>query len=94
MSLKFIDDSNNNKIKDLVVFVPGNRHEPFFMLQRMCKKLDRLIHIDSDDTVVLMTHPITGTEKIKARTLDLLAKVDCHLVKINKNNALKCTYFC
>ena len=84
ISLRFIDDKNKNELKDAVVLVTGDRHEPFYMLQRMVKKLDRLIHIDKDDTIILMTPPIPGTEKIAARTLDILYRYDTNVVKINK----------
>ena len=43
INLKFIDDKNKNELKNSVVLVTGDRHEPFYMLQRMVKKLDRLI---------------------------------------------------
>jgi len=85
VNLKFIDDKNKNDLKDSVVLVTGDRHEPFYMLQRMVKKLDRLIHIDKDDTVILMTPPIPGTEKIAARTLDILYRFDANVVKISKD---------
>lgn len=83
-SLKFIDDKNKNELKDAVVLVAGDRHEPFYMLQRMVKKLDRLIHINSEDTIILLTPPVPGTEKIAARTLDILYRNDCNIVKISK----------
>ncbi len=83
-NLKFIDDKNKNELKDAVVLVAGDRHEPFYMLQRMVKKLDRLIHIESTDTVILMTPPVPGTEKIAARTLDILYRNDCDVIKISK----------
>ncbi len=84
-SLRFIDEKNKNELKNAVVLVTGNRHEPFYMLQRMVKKLDRLIHINKEDTIILMTPPIPGTEKIAARTLDILYRYDTNVVKINKN---------
>ncbi len=85
ISLKFIDDKNKNELEDAVVLVTGVRHEPFYMLQRMVKKLDRLIHINKKDTIILMTPPIPGTEKIAARTLDILYRYDTNIIKINKN---------
>lgn len=63
VNLRYIDDSNANNDKDLVVLVTGERHEPFFMLQRMSKKIDRLIHMEPTDTVIVLTNPILGTEK-------------------------------
>ena len=84
-SLRFIDEKNKNELENAVVLVTGDRHEPFYMLQRMVKKLDRLIHINKEDTIILMTPPIPGTEKIAARTLDILYRYDTNVVKINKN---------
>lgn len=75
VNLKYIDELNHNDDKDLVVLVTGERHEPFFMLQRMSKKIDRLIHLNSNDTVIVLTNPLLGTEKMAARTLDILYKV-------------------
>ena len=72
VNLRYIDDRNKNNQSDLVVLVTGERHEPYFMLQRMCKKIDRLIHIESKDTIVILTRPAIGTEKMASRTLDML----------------------
>ena len=84
INLKFIDDKNKNDDPDIVALVTGNRHEPFFMLQRMCKKNDRLIQINDVDTVVLMTAPIPGTEKMAARTLDILYRSEADVEVIDK----------
>ncbi|PKK97280.1 MAG: RNase J family beta-CASP ribonuclease [Tenericutes bacterium HGW-Tenericutes-3] len=84
VNLRYIDDKNKNDAPDIVALVTGNRHEPFFMLQRMCKKTDRLIHITEEDTVILMTPPVPGTEKMAARTLDTLYRSDAQVQMINK----------
>ena len=84
ISLRYIDDKNKNDGSDIVALVTGNRHEPFFMLQRMCKKADRLIHISEKDTVILMTAPVPGTEKMAARTLDILYRSDAMVKVIDK----------
>mgnify|MGYP000748957457 CR=1 FL=1 len=85
VTLRFIDDKNKNTLKDAVVLVTGDRHEPFYMLQRMVKKLDRLIHVEKSDTIIMMTPPIPGTEKIAARTLDILYRHDTSIIKVDKN---------
>lgn len=72
INLRYIDDRNKNNQSDLVVLVTGERHEPYYMLQRMCKKIDRLIHIEKNDTVIVLTRPAIGTEKMAARTLDMV----------------------
>ena len=84
VNLKFIDDKHKNDDKDIVAIVTGSRHEPFYMLQRMCKKQDRLLHIDEKDTVVLLTAPVPGTEKMAARTLDILYRSDAKISVIDK----------
>ncbi len=84
VTLKFIDEKNKNLLENSLVLVTGDRHEPFHMLQRMVRKLDRLIHLNETDTVILMTPPVPGTEKIAARTLDVLSRNDINLVKIDK----------
>ena len=38
VNLRFIDEKNKNDGLDIVCLVTGSRHEPFYMLQRMCKK--------------------------------------------------------
>ncbi|MBN3490497.1 ribonuclease J [Acholeplasma equirhinis] len=83
-NLRFIDEKNQNTQNNLVCLVTGNRHEPFFMLQRMCKKQDRLIHINENDTILLMTAPVPGTEKMAARTLDVLYRSDAQIKVMDK----------
>ncbi len=83
LTLKFIDEKNKNTLEDAVVLVTGDRHEPFYMLQRMVRKLDRLIHLNETDNVILMTPPVPGTEKIAAKTLDILARHDITITKID-----------
>lgn len=83
-TLKFIDENNKNELKESLVLVTGERHEPFYMLQRMVKKADRLIHLNPSDSVIMMTPPVPGTEKIAARTLDILYRNDILVKQIDK----------
>ena len=84
-NLKFIDEKNNitNMDKDLVVLVTGNRHEPFFMLQRMAKGVDRLIHLTKNDTVIVLTPPTLGTEKMASKTLDIIYHITSRVMEFN-----------
>lgn len=84
IKLRFIDEKQKNNDDDIVAIVTGSRHEPFYMLQRMCKKQDRLIHIEDDDTVLLLTAPVPGTEKMAARTLDILYRTEAKIIPIEK----------
>ena len=85
LNLKFIDEKNKNTLENSVVLVTGDRHEPFFMLQRMVRKIDRLIHLNQSDNVVMMTPPIPGTEKIAARTLDILSRNNISMKNISRD---------
>lgn len=79
VNLKFIDEKNKNDDKDLVCLITGKRHEPFYMLQRMSRRNDRLIHVNNEDTIIIMTAPVPGTEKMAARTLDVLFRTDANI---------------
>lgn len=85
VNLKYIDQDNLNEFNDVVFLVTGERHEPFFMLQRMAKGYDRLVKMIQTDTVMLLCPPLIGTEKIAAKTYDILAKLDVETIKIEKN---------
>ncbi len=84
VNLKFIDDENKNELNDTVFLVTGERHEPFFMLQRMAKGYDRLIQLIPSDTVFFLCPPIIGTEKIAAKTYDALYRLGVNLIKVDK----------
>ena len=75
VNLKFIDDKNKNNDPNLVVLVTGERHEPYYMLQRMATKRDRLINLEENDNIIVLTQPYPGTEKMAARTLDMIFRV-------------------
>lgn len=85
VNLKYIDDANKNDDPDLVCLVTGDRHEPFYMLQRMVNKSDRLINITDTDTVLVVTSPIPGTEKMAAKTLDTLYRTEAKIFVIDKD---------
>lgn len=84
-NLRYIDDTNKNNDNDLVVLVTGERHEPYFMLQRMSRQIDRLIHLEPTDTVVILTNPYLGTEKMAARTLDIIYHVTSNVKEFNQS---------
>lgn len=85
LNLKFIDETNKNEFDDTVFLVTGERHEPFFMLQRMAKGYDRLIQLIPSDTIFFLCPPVVGTEKIAAKTYDVIHRLGCSLIKVNKS---------
>lgn len=84
VNLRYIDDTHSNDEDDLVVIVTGTRHEPFYMLQRMCRQQDRLITIKAGDSVVMVTPPVPGTERMAGRTIDILYQNGASVTEIRK----------
>ena len=82
-NLKFMDSKNKNNDKDLVVLVTGERHEPYFMLQRMARGIDKLIKLEESDKVIILTKPFIGTEKMAARTLDIIYHVTSNVIEFS-----------
>ncbi|MFW5889727.1 MAG: MBL fold metallo-hydrolase RNA specificity domain-containing protein, partial [Bacillota bacterium] len=77
-------NNNRNEFDDVVFLVTGERHEPFFMLQRMAKGYDRLVNLIESDTILAMAPPLIGTEKIAAKTFNILSEIGCEVVKIKQ----------
>lgn len=84
VNLKYIDDKNSNNDDNLAVIVTGNRHEPYYTLQRMATGQDRLIQIGSTDNVVIVCPAVTGTEKIATKSLDTLHRIGAKITNIEK----------
>ncbi|NLC95908.1 MAG: ribonuclease J [Bacilli bacterium] len=85
VNLKYIDETNDNNLPNLVVLATGERHEPFDALIRMSRKLDRLINIEPTDTIIIASPAVPGTEIKAARTLDILYRTGAKVITINKS---------
>lgn len=86
VNLKFRDEFIDNNDEDLVVIVTGNRHEPFFGVQRMALGQDRLIKLNENDHVVIVSPPVFGTERIATNAIDIINKVGAKVTTISKNS--------
>ena len=86
VNLKFRDELIDNNDEDLVVIVTGNRHEPFFGVQRMALGQDRLIKLNENDHVVIVSPPVFGTERIATNAIDIINKVGAKVTTISKNS--------
>lgn len=86
VNLKFRDELIDNNDEDLVVIVTGNRHEPFFGVQRMALGQDRLIKLNENDHVVIVSPPVFGTERIATNAIDIINKVGAKVTSISKNS--------
>ena len=86
VNLKFMDEVNKNDDSDLVVIVTGNRHEPYFGLQRMVLGQDKLIKLEKEDNVVIICPPVSETEKIATDCIDMLNQVGVKITNLSKMN--------
>lgn len=86
VNLRFLSEKNKNDDKDLVIIITGNHHEPFNMLQRMASGQDRLVNINENDHVAIVSNPQLGTERISAKAIDTLHMVDAEVTTIRKND--------
>ncbi len=84
VNLRFIDSKNDNYADDMVVLVTGDKHEPYFMMQRIARKRDKLIHLDKRDKVLVMTIPLPGVERMAANTIDTLYKSGAYIKIVNR----------
>ncbi len=84
VNLRYITENSSNDISDLLVIVPGERNETFNMLRRMAKGTDRLIHINENDTILLLNKAEIGTERLEAKTLDSLYKATSNIKTFNE----------
>jgi len=84
VNLRFIDAKNDNYDDNMMVLVSGEKHEPYFMLQRIARKRDKLIHASKKDTFFIMHVPLPGVEKMASATIDHLYRTDAKVVLIER----------
>lgn len=84
VNLRYIDENNSNDDENLAVIVTGLRHEPYYMLQRMARGQDRLVQINENDNIVIIAPPVIGTERMEAKTLDVLYKQGAKVTMLKK----------
>ena len=84
INLKFMTEDIKNEDKDLVVIVTGVRHEPFYMIQRMCNGQDKLLAINKNDEILFLTPTLPGTERIGQRTMSLVLSAGASANQVQK----------
>ncbi len=91
VTLKFRNEKITNEDDDLAIIVTGARHEPFFMMQRMCNGQDRLLQVKKGDNLLMLTPPITGCERIQSRMLANVLESGVIVTDVNKD-AIRSTH--
>ena len=84
VNLKFMTEDVKNEDKDLAILVTGVRHEPFYMVQRMCNGQDKLLSITKNDEILFLTPTLPGTEKIAQRTLSQVLSIGANVNQVQK----------
>ncbi|MGD9604955.1 MAG: ribonuclease J [Bacilli bacterium] len=85
VNLKYITDENQNNEDDLVIIITGVRHEPYYTLQRMAFGNDRLVHLNDQDHIVIVSQPTTGTEILAQKALSVLHRLNSKITVISKD---------
>jgi len=85
VTLKYMTDEIKNDDDDLAIIITGNRHEPYYTLQRMTTGVDRLIKIKEDDQVIIISQPMPGTEILAQKVIGLLHRANAKVNIIPKS---------
>lgn len=85
VTLKYMTDEIKNDDDDLAIIITGNRHEPYYTLQRMTTGVDRLIKVKEDDQVIIISQPMPGTEILAQKVIGLLHRQNAKVNIIPKN---------
>ncbi|MGD9886896.1 MAG: ribonuclease J [Bacilli bacterium] len=85
VNLKYISDENQNNEDDLAIIITGVRHEPYYTLQRMALGNDRLVHLNEQDHIVIVSQPTTGTELLAQKALSVLHRLNSKITVISKD---------
>lgn len=80
-----LSDVNNNEIDDAVIFVHGQREEVYSMLVKMVMGDDKYLHLHSNDCVVLICPPVSGTERIFNDVINTLYRYDLDLTFFDRD---------
>ena len=83
--LKFITPEDANDADDMVIIIAGTKHEPYYMLQRMCRGQDKLVQLTDQDKVIIIAPVVPGIEKLAATTTDVLSRYHVDYKEIKKN---------
>lgn len=75
-----IDELNGCASSEIVILTTGNQGEPVSALNRLALAEHRKLNIKPGDTVVLSAAPVSGNEKLAARTVDHLFKQGAEVV--------------
>lgn len=85
VTLKYMTDEIKNDDDDLAIIISGNRHEPYYTLQRMSNGVDRLIKIKEGDQIVIISQPMPGTEILAQKVIGLLHRKNASVNIIPKS---------
>jgi ribonuclease J len=86
VELDVLTDTDLNDDDNLLVIVTGKRLDPFKLLQKMSRGKNNYIKINEEDTVIMLTPPLLGIERIANKTIDDVSRTDARVEVIRKEN--------
>jgi len=75
-----MEEINNYPPNEVVIVTTGSQGEPMSALTRMATADHRWVSIEAGDTVIISATPISGNEKLVAKTVDLLFRQGAEVI--------------
>ncbi|MEH7073574.1 ribonuclease J [Neobacillus drentensis] len=66
--------------REIVVLMTGSQGEPIEALQKMAKQIDKVVNIQTGDTVLIAASPLRGSEVFLFKTIDLLFRAGANVI--------------
>ncbi|MBV7503713.1 ribonuclease J [Bacillus sp. sid0103] len=66
--------------REIVVLMTGSQGEPIEALQKMAKQMDKVINIQTGDTVLIAASPLRGSEVFLFKTIDMLFRAGANVI--------------
>ncbi|MEH7304286.1 ribonuclease J [Neobacillus drentensis] len=66
--------------REIVVLMTGSQGEPIEALQKMAKQMDKVVNIQTGDTVLIAASPLRGSEVFLFKTIDMLFRAGANVI--------------
>ena len=66
--------------REIVVLMTGSQGEPIEALQKMAKQIDKVVNIQTGDTVLIAASPLRGSEVFLFKTIDMLFRAGANVI--------------
>lgn len=75
-----ISELKDYQDREIVVLMTGSQGEPIEALQKMAKQIDKVVNIQTGDTVLIAASPLRGSEVFLFKTVDMLFRAGANVI--------------